>query len=126
MPRPVKCRKVSGTPKECFFKPAGVPIRELEEISLLVEELEAIKLKDLESLQQEECAQRMGISRPTFQRILTEARQKVADALVNGKAIRVDGGNFAVKERPIHCRHCNHHWQATQHQSECPQCGGGK
>lgn len=75
-----------------FFKPAGVPLRDLEEVSVTVEELEAIRLKDVEGLEQESCAERMGISRPTYHRILASARAKVAKALVEGKAIRVEGG----------------------------------
>ena len=68
----------------------------LEEVILTVEELEAVRLKDLEGLEQEECADMMKVSRPTFFRIITSARQKIADALVNGKAIRVEGGNYKV------------------------------
>lgn len=94
MPRPPKWRIVEFLPDVTYFKPAGVPLRQLEEVILTVEELEAIRLKDLEGLEQEECAERMGISRPTFFRIINSARSKIADALVKGKAIRIEGGKY--------------------------------
>ncbi|MGI6096564.1 MAG: DUF134 domain-containing protein [Dethiobacteria bacterium] len=100
MPRPKKCRRVEYMPTLTYFKPAGVPLRELEEVRLTVEELEAVRLKDLEGLDQEDCAARMAISRPTFQRLLTEARTKIAEAFVQGKAIRIEGGHFTISGSP--------------------------
>jgi predicted DNA-binding protein (UPF0251 family) len=97
MPRPPKCRRVAFLPEATYFKPAGIPLRALTEVRLSVEEAEAIRLKDLEGLEQEPSAQKMNISRPTFQRVLTSARQKMADALLNGKAIRIEGGNFEIE-----------------------------
>lgn len=97
MPRPPKCRRVTFFPRYTYFKPAGIPLRDLEEETLTVEEIEALRLKDLEGLEQEECAQSMRISRPTFQRILIEARKKVAKALIYGKAIRIEGGTFFLE-----------------------------
>ena len=96
MPRPVKWRRVSFIPGVTYFKPAGIPMRILDEVCLTVEEAEAIRLKDLEALEQEEGAVKMNVSRPTFQRVLNSARQKVASALLNGKAIRIEGGNFEM------------------------------
>lgn len=110
MGRPVKWRKVGLLPRVGYFKPTAVPLYMLEEVQLAVEELEALRLKDLEGLEQEECAQRMSVSRPTFQRILNSARRKVADALVNGKAIRVEGGNFELAVRYFRCGN-GHEWQ---------------
>jgi predicted DNA-binding protein (UPF0251 family)/predicted Fe-Mo cluster-binding NifX family protein len=83
-------------PDVTYFKPAGIPLRVLEEIDLSIEEAEALRLKDLEGLEQEQGAEKMNISRPTFQRVLATARKKVADALLNGKAIKIGGGNFEV------------------------------
>lgn len=94
MPRPVKPRCVAFMPDVTYFKPAGVPMSELDEVCIGVDELEALRLKDIEGLEQEECAQRMGIAQSTFQRILTSARGKVAHALVVGKAIRIEGGHY--------------------------------
>ena len=109
MPRPAKCRRVAFLPGVTYFKPAGVPLRALDEIHLSVEEAEAIRLKDLEGLEQEECAEKMNISRPTFQRVLALARQKVADALLTGKAIRIEGGNFEMTVRRFKCLN-GHEW----------------
>ena len=92
-------RRVNSLPQITYFKPGGIPLVDLQEIQLLVEEAEAIKLKDLEGLGQEQCAQKMNISRSTFSRILDSARLKIADALLNGKAIRIGGGNFVMAER---------------------------
>ena len=79
-----------------YFKPAGIPLRDLEEVRLSVEEVEALRLKELEGLDQAQGAEKMNISRPTFQRILSSARKKIADALLNGRAIRIEGGTFEV------------------------------
>jgi len=103
MSRPPKCRRVSFIPQVNYFKPAGIPLRFLQEVCLSVEEAEAIRLKDLEGLEQEQCAERMGISRPTFQRVLESSRQKMADALLHGKAIRIEGGNFEMAMRRFRC-----------------------
>jgi predicted DNA-binding protein (UPF0251 family) len=99
MPRPPKCRRVAFLPNATYFKPAGIPLRALEEVRLSVEEAEAVRLKDMEGLEQEQGAEKMNVSRPTFQRVLASGRQKIADALLNGKAIRIEGGNFEVSPR---------------------------
>jgi len=96
MSRPIKWRRVAFIPEVTYFKPAGIPLRVLDEVRLTVEEAEAIRLKDLEGLEQEPGAEKMNISRPTFQRVLSSARQKIAGALLNGKAIRIEGGNFEM------------------------------
>ena len=96
MPRPPKCRRVAFLPDVTYFKPAGIPLKALEEVRFSLEEAEAIRLKDLEGLDQEESARKMNISRPTFQRVLASARHKIADALLYGKAIRIEGGNFEM------------------------------
>ena len=93
MPRPTKCRWVGLNTDVTYFKPRGVPLRSLEEVALTIEELEAIRLKDLEGLDQQSCADRMRISRPTFHRVLRAAHAKIADALTTGKAIRIGGGH---------------------------------
>jgi predicted DNA-binding protein (UPF0251 family) len=92
MPRPCKRRMVDGNFPAWKFKPAGIPARCLEEVCLGVDELEALRLADAEGLYQSEAAERMGVSRATFGNIVASARKKVADALVNGKAIRIEGG----------------------------------
>lgn len=99
----------------------------LEEVVLFLDEAEAIRLKDLEGLEQEEGSDRMGISRPTFQRILALARQKVADALLNGKAIRIEGGNFELSMRRFRCAEEGYEWDLraedlTSGPPVCPRC----
>ena len=110
MSRPRKCRRVTFLPPVNYFKPAGIPLRTLEEVRMSVEEAEAIRLKDLEGLEQEQGAEKMNVSRPTFQRVLASARQKIADAVLNGKAIRIDGGNFEMTWRRFRCS-AGHEWE---------------
>jgi len=94
MSRPRICRRVKFLPETTYFKPAGIPLRELEEVVLTVDEFEAIRLKDMEGLEQEKAAEKMNISQPTFFRLLDSARKKIADAIVNGKAIKIEGGIY--------------------------------
>ena len=99
MARPKICRMVCCEPSVNYFKPGGIPLTELDKVSLAVDELEALRLKDLEVMGQRNAAETMYVSQPTFHRILQSAHGKVADALVNGKAIRIEGGEYVVKER---------------------------
>jgi len=99
MARPVKCRRVSFEPDVTYFKPRAVPLFELKEVELAVDEFEAIRLRDLEGLEQEDAAKKMNISQPTFHRLLGTARKKVADALINGKAIKIHGGKYELTNR---------------------------
>lgn len=128
MPRPIKWRRVDFVPEVTFFTPAGNTLHPPDEVCLSIEEAEAIRLKDLEGLQQEECAERMHISRPTFHRVLESARGKVAEALINGKAIRIEGGNFEMARRYFRCIDYGHEWDlpfeaiAAGPPSTCPEC----
>ncbi len=99
MPRPKKLRYIEFPPGVRYFKPRGIPLSELEEVVLTAEELEALKLKELEGLSQKECAKRMGISRTTFRRDLESAHFKITEALLKNKAIRIEGGTFKIKGR---------------------------
>jgi predicted DNA-binding protein (UPF0251 family) len=87
---------VGFRPNVTYFKPAGIRMIELEESILTVDEFEAVRLKDLEGLEQEAAAEKMNISQPTFHRLLSSARKKIADSIVNGKALKIEGGNFKV------------------------------
>ena len=89
MSRPVKNRRISCVPAASYFKPVGIPLRELEEIVLGMDELEAMRLTDLEGLYQVAAAEQMGVSRQTIGNILNSAHRKLADALLNGKALRI-------------------------------------
>jgi len=125
--RPPRLRRVGFIPQVTYFKPAGIPLRILDEVHLSVEEAEAVRLKDLEGLEQEQCAEKMNISRPTFQRVLGSARQKVADALLHGKAIRIEGGNFQPALQRFRCFE-GHEWEASFEEMVagpppvCPEC----
>ena len=94
MPRPRRRRLVGRMPRATYFKPAGVRLQQLNEVVLGVDEFEAIRLKDFEGLNQEEAATKMGISQPTFHRLVLAAREKTSDAIVNGKALKIEGGDF--------------------------------
>jgi len=105
MARPTKDRIIEKLPEIRFFKPAGVPGHQLETVEMTMEEVEALRLKDVKSLTQAEAAELMNVSRPTFQRVLTSARKKAAEALTCGKAIKFEGGDYRVV-RPGHCPEC--------------------
>ncbi|MFC1629754.1 DUF134 domain-containing protein [Patescibacteria group bacterium] len=89
MPRPRLCRRIKFNPNVTYFKPQGVPMKFLDVIKLTTEEVEALRLKNRKDLKQVECAKRMETSQSTFQRILSSAYEKVTDALVEGKAIKI-------------------------------------
>ena len=95
MPRPVKKRKVCLELKSAYFKPNGIPLTDLSEILLEVDEVEAVRLADLEGLYQETAASKMGVSRPTFSNIINRAHAKIAEALIRGKALRINCPRFA-------------------------------
>jgi len=96
MPRPRRRRRVRFRPDITFFKPMGVKEAYLEESILTVDEFEAVRLKDMDGFDQEEAAKKMNISQPTFHRLITSARKKIADAIVKGKAIKIEGGDFKM------------------------------
>lgn len=134
MVRPQKERQIEQLPPVTHYKPAGKPLRNLEEIILTIEEMEAIRLADIEQLDQGTAAARMAISRPTFHRMVNRAHQKVAKALWQGCALRVDGGNFRLTHqcqatpRSFFCQTCGHHWSLPHgtgqrcHELPCPAC----
>lgn len=96
MARPQCCRRVRISPTTQLFKPRGVPLSALEEVILTIDELEAIRLADQEGMYQERAAQMMRVSRQTFGRIVESAHRKIAEALVMGKAIRIEGGSIEI------------------------------
>ncbi len=99
MARPKKARFVESAPEATYFKPRAIPLSELEEVTIGFEELAALKHKFLDKDGQEMAAKEMKISRTTFWRVLSEAGEKIADALINGKAIRIEGGHYALQKR---------------------------
>ena len=128
MPRPKKWRRVAFHPTATHFKPVGIPLKHLEEVVLSIEEAEALRLKEVEGLEQEECARAMSISRPTFHRVLTAARRKVADAVVGAKALHIKGGDFLPNVQPFRCAENGHRWEVPFHEMvaasalACPEC----
>ena len=90
MPRPKKYRCVRCRPDSTYFKPRAIPLTELEEVAVSMDEIEALRLADYEGLYHQDAAARMKISRQTFGRILNEARRKVAECLLKGKALRIE------------------------------------
>jgi len=105
MPRPFKCRKVLSEPKAYYFKPRAIPLCELGETVLQLDEFQALKYAELDGRDQTSAASAMQISRQTFGNILASARRKLADAVINGKALKIEGG-------PVELRRSS--------------CGGGK
>ena len=129
MVRPRKNRLVAFKPDVSYFKPRGIPMIELNEVRLTVDEREAIRLADMLGFSHEEAGGRMGVSRATFGRIIQRARRIVADALISGKAIHIEGGNYQIvaESRRFHCPDCAHWWEelaGTGRPTACPQCGG--
>ncbi len=131
MVRPRKDRLVTYNPDVCYFKPRGIPMLDLEETLLTIDELEALRLADLVGLSHEEAGHKMGVSRATFGRIVQQARQRVADALINGKAIKIEGGNYRIikENRVFECQECRHRWEeqhGTGRPKACPYCSKDK
>jgi uncharacterized protein len=127
MVRPKKNRIVAFNPDISYFKPRGIPMTELDEVRLTVDEREAIRLADFLGMPYEEAGQKMGVSRATFGRIVQQARKIIADALINGKAINIEGGNYTLvsEKRIFLCQKCNHKWEepcGTGRPECCPSC----
>lgn len=126
MPRPFKCRRIRYAPDVLTFKPAGIPGYQLEEVILTLDEYEAVRLADLQGFYQEEAAQKMGVSRQTFGNIISSAHHKIADALINGKSLRIEGGYVnELKERKFICEDCGYEWTeafGTGRPEGCPKC----
>ncbi len=99
MPRKPKTRKIGFSPSTTYFKPAGKPLNFLSEVILGCEELEALRLNDLMQKNQTDAALEMNISQPTFHRLVLNARKKIIEALVHGKAIKIKGGYYTMQEK---------------------------
>ena len=146
MVRPRKIKFVNFEPDITYFKPLAVPLNQLKEVELTVDELETLRLSDVEKLSQIDAAEKMHIHQSTFQRTLVRAREKLTDALVNGKAIKIHGGDY--KTEPVRqgrgrgrmsgqfaagpngiciCTKCNYETAHIRgkpcNQRKCPKCG---
>ncbi len=125
MPRPKKWRRVQFVPESTYFIPFNKRKCELDEVVLKIEEVEAMRLKDIEGLNQEQCAEKMLVSRQTFQNIIDQGRKKLTEALVEGKAVRISGGNYTVNVCSMRCEDCGNTFELNFENNEriCPKCG---
>ena len=135
--RPVIKKIVNTVPLYAYFKPQGIPMTNLKIETLSMEEIEALKLKDVENLEQEIAAKQMGISRSTFQRVLKSARYKLVNSIIEGRALKVEGGNYIPGENIIkkQCLKGKHHYYIKKEDLKskdkehkisnikCPECG---
>lgn len=126
MPRPEKIRRVSCSPESSYYKPRGIPLGVLEEVILTYDELEAITLTDIKKLYHEEAAEKMGISRQTLGRIVEKAHSKITDAILYGKAIRIEGGSYTFgRTNKRRCKNCKNNFILTDKiikNNNCPKC----
>ena len=130
MVKPKKERRVMSPPRFDFFKPAGVPAAKLETVILSIDEYEAIRLVDIENLNHLEASKSMEISRPTFTRLLNSAHKKIGHAIINGFAIRIEGGSFIFVNNIYRCKKCGHEWDLKidtkdddfSAEESCPSC----
>jgi len=105
-----------------------------EAMKLAMEEMEAVRLKDMNGFDQEECARQMGLTRPTFQRVLISAHRKIATALVEARSIEIEGGYYKMKNRVFECTECKEVWEVAPcseggkhgYEIACPKCGSMK
>ena len=127
MPRPFKNRKINGLFNVDCYKPNGIPLSMLTSIELSVDELESLRLADMENMYQDAAAEKMGVSRQTFGNIIKSARKKVADAIINGKALKIISHGFSYSDAIRCCRHCGVVWRkAVEKQVACPSCKSTK
>lgn len=133
MARPTKCRRVDFLPNTRYFVPSKeIPLggdkHNRKEIILKVEELEAMRLRDIEGLTQQECADEMDISRQTFQNVIESGRKKLTLALIEGRAIYIKGGNYAFSFCEFKCKSCNKSYgiNYAKDKDNCPSCNSGQ
>ncbi|HNX13128.1 MAG TPA: DUF134 domain-containing protein, partial [Paludibacteraceae bacterium] len=122
MPRPKQDRKISNPPLMQGFKPFGIPRRMLSQVSLLYDEYEAIRLLDYEGMNQDQAAVQMNVSRPTLTRIYENARKTIAQALVEGKMIMIEGGNVQFDRAWFRCRRCYKLIGGLENHVHCKDC----
>ena len=128
MSRPEKERKVSLPPIYTGFKPFGVSGKQLEKVSLSIDEYEAFRLSDYLGMSQDEAASEMEISRSTFTRLIEKARKKISDFIIHGKILVVEGGNIHFRSNIIKCENCGHMFKTCFKIliDKCPNCNSNK
>ena len=122
MPNRRRNRKIESPPAMEGFKPFGIKMRNLDKVGLFFEEYEAIRLIDYENINQEEAASRMNVSRPTFTRVYKQARKTIAKAMVEGKAILIEGGTYISENYWVRCNKCSKLTTAPNPLHSCPYC----
>lgn len=122
MPRPKQHRSISSPPIMQGYKPFGIPVKDLESITLLYDEYEAIRLLDYMGMNQEQAAEQMKVSRPTLTRIYEKARKSIAEAFVNGKMILIVGGEVNFDKQWYRCRRCYKLVDGLENHLKCPNC----
>lgn len=126
MARPVHCRRIGWRPENRCFIPQGMPMCCRGEVVLGLDEVEAMRLSDVEGLYHSQAAEEMNVSRQTFGRIIESAHKKVAQALIEGMIIRIEGGNVEMSNtRQFECYTCRHVWEVPHglpRPDECPEC----
>ncbi len=121
MPRPIKPRRIGYIPQNKLFVPYNNKENLNDSILLLFDELEAMRLKDIENLDQSECALIMDVSRQTFQLIIDSARKKVATSLIEGKPLKIEGGHYIMSNCAHKCQKCGEIYQTEKFQESCPR-----
>lgn len=124
MPRTEKDRIVHTPPLFSEFKPIGVPVQELRQKNLALDEFEAFRLADYKGMSHAEGAEEMGISRSTFSRLIEKSRKKIADFIIEGRVLLIEGGNVHFTNNIIRCQDCGQMFKTSIHTdiSECPHC----
>ena len=122
MPRPKQNRKISNPPLMKGFKPFGIPRRMLNSVTLLYDEYEAVRLLDYEGMNQDQAAVQMNVSRPTLTRIYEKARKTIAQALVEGNMIMIEGGNVQFDRAWYRCRRCYKLIGGLENHVQCKDC----
>ena len=124
MPIETKIKKISSFPPYSQYKPPRIPLNELQKVIITLEEFEAIKLVDYENQSQRKAAESMEVSQATLNRVLKSGRNKIANGLVNGYAIILEGGKNVLPCRIVKCESCSHQWSPKEQgfPKNCPIC----
>ncbi len=129
MPKEKKERSVRFPPPAAFYRPIGIPSSHMGQVVLSLDEYEALRLVDYEGMDQADASVHLGVSRPTCARILESARRKLAEMLVNGSALKIEGGSYRLRANRFRCFDCGSMWEteigaaAEENPQECPHCG---
>ena len=122
MPRPVHSRKIEGPPRMMGYKPFGMEKCRMGSVNLKLEEFESIRLAIYETCSQEEAAKSMNVSRPTFTRIYNRALKAIAQALIEGRCLEIDGGDFLTDKEWYRCNKCNKIIEGKDNHTRCVNC----